>query len=585
MKMFDRDHLIELAGERAFQRGEEYFRWRRIRDLSKEGGRVNAIVEGAQSYFAWLQENGSQLGYGCDCPEGKEGRCCKHCVAIGLSWLEAEKDGGFPANADSTELRKSLSELTTENLVELVLQQASRDAHFRQDLRLKAARLQGAEPNLDEQRRLLELASEAAVTAEDVDGFATILKDVKAALTLLLEEGFAVQAALLIEDAPASHYSGWTETAERLFALLLTYHRKSCQQMCITPDALAARLLEWQLRCPTVARAEVTDSYIELLGNAGWELYRQLAQAEWEQMHADGNPHLPAQRERCDRLTLLMAHAANKSRDIAALIAIKRQHTENACSYLELAQLCMQMGDEAQAIAWGQRGILLFPIYEVGGLYEFLAETYEVREDWTEALAVWFAQFQAQPSLLGYQRIAACAQKAAEWGLWRARALNTLQNDSAADSSTLVSALLWEMEDDAAWQAAKNGGCRDGLWQEIAKRRERKHPEDALFIYKRLVAQYASCKNSYSYELAVQTLRRMARLLRKQKRQEEFLPFVESLCRQHRYQHALIKMLRQLVQRHSRKGNTRNNSFGIGSGGKKDSKLSGRVKSTHKDIG
>ena len=77
----------------------------------------------------------------------------------------------------------------------------------------------------------------------------------------------------------------------------------------------------------------------------------------------------------------------------------------------------------------------------------------------------------------------------------------------------------------------------------------------SLRIYKQLVTRYASRKNRYSYLAAIEALRRIAQLLKKQQRQNEFSPYVESLCRKHRYQHAFVKMLRQLMARHSRRKN------------------------------
>jgi uncharacterized Zn finger protein len=271
------------------------------------------------------------------------------------------------------------------------------------------------------------------------------------------------------------------------------------------------------------------------------------------------------QREKCVRLIGLIEHLARGRGDIATLIAVKSCHLEEANGYLEIALLCKQAGNDEVALEWARKGAERFPVHEAERLYEFLAEEYGAHGAWQEALAVSFAQFCVQPTLRGYQRIADYAQRAGGWGFWRARALRFLRQpdsstdsppsttSSASDQSTFVSILLWENEDEEAWQAAQRGGCRDDLWQEIAKRHSKKRPDDALHIYKQLVTGYASRKNRYSYQAAIEALRRIAQLLKKQQRQDEFIPYVESLCRKHRYQHAFIKMLRQLMARHSRK--------------------------------
>lgn len=563
--MLDRECLIELAGERAFRRGEEYFRWRRVRSVAEAEGNISGVVDGTTSYRVGLRRDGNLLGHECDCPGGAAGRFCKHCVAVGLDWLEARRNGQSVQVTAGQEVYSYLAQLVPQKLVALVLGRAARDATFRERLRLRAARTFGTEPDLSEQRRLLEFAVEAAEAVEDATAMNAVLKDVETALSHLLEEGFAGHAASLTENALAFRRPNPTEGGEKLLAVLLAYHRESCQQAGITTDSLAGRLLEWQLQCPVLARGEVTEEYSNLLGRRGWKAYRQLAQTEWDYLlQTDGNLHSPEQRELYVHLATLMEYLARKRGDAATLIAIKSHSLEDANSYLEIARLCKQTGNEKLALEWAQRGADRFQAVEGGELYEFLAEEYVAQGAPQKALAIFFAQYCGRPSLRGYQKIADCAWAAGERDDWCERALNLLRTPDGSGyssssthfsdfaQSTLVSILLWENEDEAAYQAARLGDCNDDLWREIARRRTKTHPEDALLIYKQLVQRYAGRKNRYSYAAAIEILRRIKLLLRKQDREDEFIPYVESLCRTHRYQHNLLKMLRALMARHSR---------------------------------
>lgn len=51
------------------------------------------------------------------------------------------------------------------------------------------------------------------------------------------------------------------------------------------------------------------------------------------------------------------------------------------------------------------------------------------------------------------------------------------------DHSELVRIFLWEGNVEAAWREAKEGGCSNELWLELATGREENHPEDSLSIY------------------------------------------------------------------------------------------------------
>jgi uncharacterized Zn finger protein len=60
-----------------------------------------------------------------------------------------------------------------------------------------------------------------------------------------------------------------------------------------------------------------------------------------------------------------------------------------------------------------------------------------------------------------------------------------------------VHVLLWEGDIDAAWRAAKVGGCAEGLWLTLARQRAERHPGDAVPVLRRHVeAAIASTKRN-----------------------------------------------------------------------------------------
>jgi len=81
-----RDALRRLAGPTWFERGERYAADAAVSALVEDGG-VVARVRGTSNYRVRMWVDGSALGFACSCPLGREGGCCKHCVAVGLLWL------------------------------------------------------------------------------------------------------------------------------------------------------------------------------------------------------------------------------------------------------------------------------------------------------------------------------------------------------------------------------------------------------------------------------------------------------------------------------------------------------------------
>lgn len=104
--MLSLTRIEHLADQSSLQRGRNYFRDRRVMQLTtSQDGTVRAIVEGEQLYRVVLRER----TWDCTCPVGAEGTFCKHCVAVALAYNSERGDTITPA-ADATlaETRKRI---------------------------------------------------------------------------------------------------------------------------------------------------------------------------------------------------------------------------------------------------------------------------------------------------------------------------------------------------------------------------------------------------------------------------------------------------------------------------------------------
>lgn len=125
----NRRMLLELAGERSFERGEGYFDEERVRSLVEFEGMLAATVEGTEDYRVKLMIGSSGLSFSCECPYADEGNFCKHCVAVGLAWLaqrKAQKGSGegHTGIASLNSARAFLEEQDKATLVEMILREA-----------------------------------------------------------------------------------------------------------------------------------------------------------------------------------------------------------------------------------------------------------------------------------------------------------------------------------------------------------------------------------------------------------------------------------------------------------------------------
>jgi len=83
--ILSRSVLVNLAGERSFERGEDYYHRGAVHSLTEFEGILTARVIGTYEYRVRFEAEGDgRLRYSCSCPVGADGLFCKHCAAGGL---------------------------------------------------------------------------------------------------------------------------------------------------------------------------------------------------------------------------------------------------------------------------------------------------------------------------------------------------------------------------------------------------------------------------------------------------------------------------------------------------------------------
>jgi uncharacterized Zn finger protein len=86
--------LMGFAGERTFKCGEDYFAEGYVVGPKEQDDAIAARVRGTYYYLVKLWAEGEGLAFECNCPVGQDRVFCKHCVAVGLAWLDRRKQVG-----------------------------------------------------------------------------------------------------------------------------------------------------------------------------------------------------------------------------------------------------------------------------------------------------------------------------------------------------------------------------------------------------------------------------------------------------------------------------------------------------------
>ncbi len=531
-------------------------------------------MQGTRPYRVKLWVEGGDLEYSCTCPVGTDGAFCKHCVSAGLSWLEQRspakeslKRPGKPS-VTMADVRVFLAAQDKSVLVDTLVEQAMDDNRLRRRLLMKAAKKRPEGLDLSSYRQAIdeavnpggfveygEMYGYARGIGEAIESVEELLKEDHAAEVIELAE-FAlagVERAMESVDDSDCHMGGILERLQEL-------HLEACRRARPSAEALARRLFAWELRTDWDTFFGAAATYAGVLGEKGLAAYQRLAESEWAHVPALGPGHDGAGKfGKRFRITHIMETLARQAGDVEAVAAVRKRDLSSPYSYLQIAETYQQARKRDPALEWAERGVKAFPERIDPRLHEFLAEAYHRRKRHDEAMALVWAEFTDSPGLEQYRNLKSHADRVSQWPAWREKGLAFLREEIAKartqarknrwgwaarlDHSELVTIFLWEKAVEAAWREAKEGGCSNDLWMQLAARREKDHPGDALPLYQAQVERTLGRKGSQAYRETIGLLRKVRALLVQLGREAEFTRYLDSVRVAHKPKRNFMKLL------------------------------------------
>lgn len=494
------------------------------------------------------------------------------CMPSVRSGRKAQADGnaGAALIPDLDTLREFLARQEKDRLIDLLLEQALTDERLFQHLAAKMASEGSAgRPDVAAIRRLLAAAFRTGdfLTYHEVSGYAEDLDLWVDRLEEILDEGYAEEAIELTEYALEQTEEALEQVDDSdnevgaVLSRLQDLHLAACKRARPDPVTLARRLFAWELRTSWDTFYEAADTYADVLGDEGRAEYLRLAEAEWEKLPALGPGDTGSFDGNRFRVASILESFARASGDPDALAAVKARDLSNAFRYLAIAEVYQQAGQEDRALEWAEKGVRAFPNDTDPRLRTFLADHYQARGRQDEALNLLWANFTDHPSVDAYRELKLRAERAGDDALWQTRALTHLRGLAAAESrrqqdspwsgmgrgaaGLLVHVLLHESDLEAAWAAAQEFGCSEDLWLDLARRRERAHPEDALPIYQRAVKSALQTGSGWGYQRAVEHLQRIRDLMKRTGQSREFAAYLASVRQEHKRKRNFMKLLEE----------------------------------------
>jgi len=571
--------LRDQVDEVTWQRGVGYHDEGRVHDIVRDGDTVAAAVEGEASYRVRLSLLDDRLVARCSCPVGRGGAFCKHCVAVGLALIADDATSGTTKkrrvfatldryDREIKRIREHLAGKDPAGLIDLIVEQAMEDDRLLNRLRIDALTA-AVEVDGKAVRSQITAATRTRgfIDYRKAGSFAKGIEQVVSGLAVLLKRGSATDAIPLLEYAlrrverAIEHMDDSDGYMRPILNDLQSLHHAACVEAKPHPIRLARRLFEWAMIGEWEVFLDAGRSYADVLGESGMDEYRRLAEAAWAEIPALGpgaDRRLPKSNR--FRITHIMESLALQSGDVDNLIEVKQRDLSCAYQFLQIAKICRGAGRAEQALDWAEQGIAAFPHDTDPRLLAFLADAYRElgRED--DALRVVWQNFATHSAnLRSYQQLKAQAERMGAWSTWRERALSELRasrrrgkgprhradwrTGAVGWRSSLVAALLWEDDSDAAWEEARTTGCAIDQWLALARRREGGHPDDAVQIYQDYVAYLVRETNNASYTEAVEIVLTIRELMRTTKDEGGFSDYLAELRQRFRAKRNFMKLL------------------------------------------
>jgi uncharacterized Zn finger protein len=578
------DDIRGFAGDTYYQRGLDYYRGGRVEKLLETDNKVKAIVTGTDIYGVTFGMHGRRFDYDCSCPLGEEGEFCKHLVAASLQWLKQQKPATkktaakkktsntskskTPKKPDPIKTIKAhLSNCGKEQLIDLLIEQAIEDPGLHSELLSKALRSQ-ASTDINSQKAFIRNAIEPGgfIHYREMRHYIQSVWSAVDLLQGLIKDGHVSQAAELADYALQLGFAAYVtvdDSAGNLGHILDTIaelHLQACKKAKPDPKQLAQTL--FALEQQDDWRIVRFEQYEKLLGKEGLKHFKQLAEKEWQKVPVNKTTD-PTKTDYYEYfgITRLMERIADLEGDIDTLVAIKKRSLNVPYRYLEIAEIYADAKRHDDALKWAEDGYKKFKNNQDSRLNEFLIAEYQRRKQHDKAIDIAWRQFTNRPALENYRLLKTCAGKTKTWKQWREKALQWIREDYAKkakhrkkqnwpllmqDHTLLVEIFLWEKNIDQALQEAKQGGCAEYLWMNLAHACEKDHPDEALKIYQDVIEGTIKQTNNRAYDEAAAMLKKIKKLMTQLKQQPQFKMYVAELRATYKQKRNFIKRIEKI---------------------------------------
>ena len=560
-------YLRSSAGSRSYSRGEEYFENGAVHHLYCDGVQLSGDVSGTRLYRTSITVAEGKLAGRCTCPVLRAGGFCKHLVALGLTYLKANKK--TETNKSAFNWQNFLHGCEPEELVKIILEMSPNNTEVIERYRMAnlpaegSAKLKELKSKIDELYALAEMLEEddddydsyddydcEAVFYRQQSLFLKVLSQLAAKHEMQLLWDISTYSLDKFMDASTAEHPDVQEFAEKM----MSFFTKAANAKVKSNDEIFRVFSEWEKKAVNFGFDVLSAAFNKLskpvkelwvakalekwrafsprkLGEYGYNSERKYIEhhlLSWADEHKDDSLKLKILEKSLASSSDVMALAQEYRRQnmIDKIIPLLQKATKTFRDSRDILDLLTEelrkagKGQQALELAWTDFTENYMSDYQLNRLYKIAAQLKRQDEYYQKALAFLEKLEQKQ-----------------------AKSKSKKHYYSENLRQRRVELLFNHGDKCAAWELTLGAELSEECWLKLADWRANTIPEDAAAILKKLVEKALGPTGAYAYAEVVKYLKLYGKYMEQAGKTAEFASYCSSIRTEYKRRRLLLEQM------------------------------------------
>lgn len=564
-------NLRSTAGSRSYSRGEDYFQNGAVRHLYCDGEQLTADVHGTKVYQVRITNVGGLLDGECTCPVGHDGGFCKHLVALGMAYLDGQKNTPTEKNKSTFSWKTFLKKCNQDTLIRIILEMSPNNTRVVERYRMANlpssdnAKLRELKSKVDELFSLAEVMEEyyndywdeyeeddsLADFNEESELLLKVLKRLAAQEEFELLWGITTYAIGKFLDSSNAEMDSVQDFVKGLSEHFL----EAVHELSKPVDEVLDLFLGWEDKGQNFSYGAISD----ILKGLPAEIRDKWAAGALEKWSKYPRYQL-GDRTYNDKRGYVERHLlawAGEHKNDRLKLEIMEKKMRYASDVIELAKEYRRQGMQEKIIPLLKKAYKEFNRYTE--ITDLLTEELQKAGNDDQALKLAWEEFTKDPMRdTALNRLQAVSSKMKCWQEYYRKALDFLEEQDKKGSKRnspsfyyhpnrvrerRVEVLFNHGDQQAAWELAQDSDLSEECWLKLADWRAKEAPREAAAVIKTLLGSALFPTGEDAYRHVIQLLQVYRKYLQMANREAEFSAYCANIRQEYKRRRLLIAQM------------------------------------------